>query len=72
VKLRTVAGVECVVLKKQTGASFAIPREWTDRGGGCPYSANGLIPPILSGPHLLLLAELIERIKGRQEGGLDK
>ena len=50
-------------VKRSTGDVVIIPRDWTDRADPNPYRTLSDSQSLLSFPHLLQLAELLEEIE---------
>jgi hypothetical protein len=56
--------VETLILRGTSHGTFAVPREWTDLADPSPVDVLGIRPaPILNGPCLLQLAELVSLLK---------
>ena len=49
-----------------------MPREWTDRASPSPYADLGLGAQVVDFEQLLALADLLEKIKSSDQGGLYK
>jgi hypothetical protein len=53
-----------LILRGTSSGTFAVPREWTDLAEPSAVAVLGISPaPLLDGPCLLLLAELVSALK---------
>ena len=72
-KLRKVGGQDTLILQGTYRGTFAVSREWTDRADPLVSAQAGLPAPLLCFRSLLMLVELIDGIKERDdEGRVDK
>jgi len=62
-KIRKVGGVDCLSLRGTAGGTFAVPREWTDRGDGSEYTVEGGPVVFFDFGCLLRVAELLGELR---------
>ena len=67
-KERRVSGVETLVLRGSTMGTFAVPKEWTDKGNPLDDSAQR-DAPILDFRCLLTLRDIIHSLDSTQKKG---
>ena len=61
-KSRTVAGVECVILKGSLSGTFSVPRDWTSISANDHYQDAGVEPTILRLECLLELTGVVKML----------
>jgi hypothetical protein len=70
VSVRRVRGVDSVALRRASGETFFVPREWTDRADPSPYSQLAIGPLLVDFEHLLAVVELLEAVmRSSRKGG---
>ena len=61
-KSRTVAGVECLILKGSVSGTFSVPRDWTSMRISDHYDDAGAPPTILRLERLFELLKLVDAL----------
>lgn len=62
-KIRKVGGVECLSLRGTAGGTFAVPRDWTDRGDCSEYANLGGPAGFFDFGGLVRVAQLLEELR---------
>ncbi len=66
-KVRSVGGVETLVLQGTPRGTFAVPRDWTDHADPCPRNPVNQQLLIFDPRHLLALAEMIQQSEHQKD-----
>ncbi|MFC1816142.1 DUF5372 family protein [Thermodesulfobacteriota bacterium] len=68
-KTRRVSGVDTLVLRGSTMGTFAVPKEWTDKGNPLNDDSEQRNAPILDFRCLLTLRDIIHSLDSTQKKG---
>jgi len=61
-KKRRVSGVDTLILQGSCFGTFAVPREWTNKGIPSPFVTSQNNAPILDFQSLLAISEILDKI----------